>query len=140
MAENKTKTHNFTIDQDADDDIEETLTDWTKTRRKSQKIRDAIRLLNQVESGQLITIPISAIAQNIPMGIGYNQNQNQAPTPQVPTNIPKHNEEATTVEEISEESGNMEETVIKSKETESTKESKETLSKGELKSLMGRRK
>ncbi|EJR08140.1 hypothetical protein CN957_16000 [Bacillus cereus] len=135
MTENKTKTHNFTIDQQVDKDIEETLNDWTKTRRKSQKIRDAIRLLNQVESGQIITIPISAIAQNIPMGIGYNQNQ----TSQVPTNIPKHDEEATTVEEVSEESGKVEETVIKSKETESPKEPKETLSKSQLKNIMSRR-
>lgn len=137
MTENKTKTHNFTIDQQVDKDIEDTLNDWTKTRRKSQKIRDAIRLLNQVESGQIITIPISAIAQNIPMGMGYNQNQNQ--TSQVPTNIPKHDEEATTVEEVSEESGKVEETVIKSKETESTKEAKETLSKGQLKNIMSKR-
>lgn len=137
MTENKTKTHNFTIDQQVDKDIEDTLNDWTKTRRKSQKIRDAIRLLNQVESGQIITIPISAIAQNIPMGMGYNQNQNQ--TSQVPTNIPKHDEEATTVEEVSEESGKVEETVIKSKETESPKEPKETLSKGQLKNIMSRR-
>lgn len=137
MTENKTKTHNFTIDQQVDKDIEDTLNDWTKTRRKSQKIRDAIRLLNQVESGQIITIPISAIAQNIPMGMGYNQNQNQ--TSQVPTNIPKHDEEATTVEEVSEESGKVEETVIKSKETESPKEPKETLSRGQLKDIMSRR-
>ncbi|PEB42291.1 hypothetical protein [Bacillus pseudomycoides] len=136
MSENTTKTHNFTIDSNEDQDIVETLSLWTKTRRKSQKIRDAIRLLNQVESGQIVTIPMSAIAQNIPMA--YNQVQ----VPTVPTNTPKHSEEVATVEEIPEESGKMEETVIESKEITKPEEAtstKETLSKGQLRSMMKNR-
>ncbi|PDY14107.1 hypothetical protein COO16_03865 [Bacillus pseudomycoides] len=136
MSENTTKTHNFTIDREEDQDIEETLGLWTKTRRKSQKIRDAIRLLNQVEAGQIVTIPMSAIAQNIPMA--YNQVQ----VPKVPTNTSKHSEEVATIEDVSEESGKMEGTVIESKEVtkqEETTSTEEKLSKNQLRSIMKNR-
>lgn len=42
--ENTTKTHNFTLDTESDKDVEAVLQEWSRTRRKSEKIREAIRL------------------------------------------------------------------------------------------------
>ncbi|MCJ8223722.1 hypothetical protein P8822_00095 [Bacillus sonorensis] len=42
--ESNTKVHNFTIDTEIDKDVEKVLTEWSRSRRKSERIRDAIRL------------------------------------------------------------------------------------------------
>ncbi|XOT29645.1 hypothetical protein ACLQ7P_23195 (plasmid) [Bacillus subtilis subsp. subtilis] len=69
---NNTKVQNFTLDLVADKDVMDALNDWTQLRRKSERIREAIRLLLKYEEMQRNV----GMNQFIPQENSHSQNEN----------------------------------------------------------------
>ncbi|AQS42485.1 hypothetical protein LSG23_20585 (plasmid) [Bacillus velezensis] len=82
--ETKTKVQNFTLDLEADKDVMDALNEWTKLRRKSERIREAIRLLLKYDELQ--------------RNVGMNQYISQENLHSHNENVVKHNEDYNEIE------------------------------------------
>ncbi|ODV47966.1 hypothetical protein [Bacillus subtilis] len=77
-----TKVQNFTLDLVADKDVMDALNDWTQLRRKSERIREAIRLLLKYEEMQ----------RNVGMNQFISQENSHSQNENVVKNNDDHNE------------------------------------------------
>lgn len=113
-----TKVQNFTLDLVADKDVMDALNDWTKLRRKSERIREAIRLLLKYEEMQ--------------RNVGMNQFISQENSHSHNENVVKNNEDYNEVEVRKNEN---EQSISKDKNTSQEKK-KETLDDNLFKRMM----
>ncbi|WJE41149.1 hypothetical protein QRD86_00420 (plasmid) [Bacillus halotolerans] len=109
-----TKVQNFTLDLVADKDVMDALNDWTKLRRKSERIREAIRLLLKYEEMQ--------------RNVGMNQFISQE-------NSHSHNENVVKNNEVEVRKNENEQSISKDKNTSQEKK-KETLDDNLFKRMM----
>lgn len=109
-----TKVQNFTLDLVADKDVMDALNDWTKLRRKSERIREAIRLLLKYEEMQ--------------RNVGMNQFISQE-------NSHSHNENVVKNNEVEVRNNENEQSISKDKNTSQEKK-KETLDDNLFKRMM----